>query len=109
MEGVKEISNITEIRSIKQVWMEQPDSFPVFLEENQELFPRIGERQKKENQALAEEFSKRMQKKVRQRRTTGAVGKRTGKGNGGGSSGISGQGEDCLSGKADEPGSAGGF
>ena len=67
MEGVKEISNITEIRSIKQVWMEQPDSFPVFLEENQELFPRIGERQKKENQALAEEFSKRMQKKVRQR------------------------------------------
>jgi hypothetical protein len=67
MEGIKEISNITEIRSIKQVWMEQPDSFPVFLEENQELFPRIGERQKKENQALAEEFSKRMQKKVRQR------------------------------------------
>ena len=37
MEGVKEISNITEIRSVKQVWMEQPDSFPVFLEENQEF------------------------------------------------------------------------
>ena len=107
MEGVKEISNITEIRSIKQVWMEQPDSFPVFLEENQELFPRIGERQKKENQALAEEFSKRMQKKNKKNKNKRA--KRTGKGNGGGSSGISGQGEDCLSGKADEPGSAGGF
>lgn len=67
MEGIKEISEKAKILFIKKMWMEQPESFPVFLEENRELFPRIGDGQKKENEALVEEFSKRIQKKVRQR------------------------------------------
>lgn len=67
MESISEISEMTKILSIKKIWLGQPEAFPAFLEENEELFPRIGEGQKKENEALAEEFSQRVQKKAGQR------------------------------------------
>ena len=60
-------SEMEKILSIEKLWAGQPETFPIFFEENGELFPRIGEAQKKENEALAEEFSKRLQKKVRQK------------------------------------------
>ena len=56
-----------EINEIRAIWEEQPEEFPVFLEENPLLFPKISSVQKKENEALTDAFSKRLQKKLRQK------------------------------------------
>lgn len=55
------------IKGIKAEWEKQPEAFPVFLEKHPEIFPAVGDMQKKENEALIEEFSARMQKKAEQR------------------------------------------
>ena len=54
-------------KGIKAEWEKQPEAFPVFLEKHPEIFPAVGDMQKKENEALIEEFSARMQKKAEQR------------------------------------------
>lgn len=56
-----------ETKEIKAIWEQQPDDFPVFLKENPDLFQKTDKRQKKENETLVMEFSKRIQKKLRQR------------------------------------------
>ncbi len=55
------------IKGIKAEWEKQPEAFPVFLEKHPEIFPAVGDMQKRENEALIEEFSARMQKKAEQR------------------------------------------
>ncbi len=55
------------IKGIKAEWEKQPEAFPVFLEKHSEIFPAVGDMQKKENETLIEEFSARMQKKAEQR------------------------------------------
>lgn len=49
------------------MWEAQPDRFPDFLAENTDLFPHITPAQKKENEALVQDFSQKMQKKLRQK------------------------------------------
>ncbi len=56
-----------QTQEIKAVWETQPDCFPDFLAENADLFPHITPAQKKENEALVQEFSQKMQKKLRQK------------------------------------------
>lgn len=56
-----------ETREIRAVWEQQPESFPVFLKENPSVFWKTDTRQKKENEALVQEFSQRVQKKFRQK------------------------------------------
>ncbi|MDE6663623.1 MAG: class 1 isoprenoid biosynthesis enzyme [Lachnospiraceae bacterium] len=56
---------MTATREIRETWEKQPDSFPVFLEKNCDLFPIIESKRKKENEALVQEFSQRIQKKLR--------------------------------------------
>ncbi len=51
------------IKEIKKEWEKEPETFPVFLEENPDLFPEIQDGQKRENEGLMEEFYGRMQKK----------------------------------------------
>lgn len=55
MEGTKEI---------RAVWEEQPDGFPVFLEENSGLFPKTDALRKKENETLVQDLSQKIQKKM---------------------------------------------
>ena len=55
------------IKGIKAEWEKQPEAFPVLLQKHLEIFPAVGDMQKKENEALIEEFSARMQKKAEQR------------------------------------------
>ena len=52
---------------IRTAWEEQPERFPDFLRENPDLFPKIDTAQKRENKALMQEFSQKMQKKLRQK------------------------------------------
>lgn len=52
---------------IRKTWEEQPESFPDFLRENPDLFPKINVAQKRENKALIQEFSQKTQKKLRQK------------------------------------------
>lgn len=56
-----------QTQEIKAVWEAQPDRFPDFLAENADLFPHITPAQKKENEALVQDFSQKMQKKLRQK------------------------------------------
>lgn len=56
-----------QTQAIKAVWEAQPDCFPDFLAENADLFPHITPAQKKENEALVQDFSQKMQKKLRQK------------------------------------------
>ena len=56
-----------QTQEIKAVWEAQPDRFPDFLAENTDLFPHITPAQKKENEALVQDFSQKMQKKLRQK------------------------------------------
>ena len=56
-----------QTQAIKAVWEAQPDRFPDFLAENADLFPHITPAQKKENEALVQDFSQKMQKKLRQK------------------------------------------
>lgn len=54
-------------KEIRTAWEKQPDGFPVFLQENPDIFPQVGAGQKKENEALVQQFSRQMQKKLRQK------------------------------------------
>ena len=56
-----------KIKEIRAAWKQQPDSFPVFLKENLDIFPYITSEQKKENEALIQEFSRRIQKKIQKK------------------------------------------
>ena len=56
-----------QTQAIKAIWEAQPDRFPDFLAENTDLFPHITPAQKKENEALVQDFSQKMQKKLRQK------------------------------------------
>lgn len=47
-------SEMEKILSIEKLWAGQPETFPIFFEENGELFPRIGEAQKKVAKTLVE-------------------------------------------------------
>lgn len=58
---------MTQTQDIRTTWEKQPDSFPDFLRENPDIFPQICFAQKKENEALVQEFSQKIQKKLRQR------------------------------------------
>ncbi|MDE6846413.1 MAG: class 1 isoprenoid biosynthesis enzyme [Lachnospiraceae bacterium] len=58
---------MTEAKDIRTAWEKQPDTFPDFLSENSDIFPKIKVSQKKENEALVQEFSQRIQKKLRQK------------------------------------------
>ena len=58
---------MTAAEEIKAVWEQQPEEFPVFLEENLDIFEKIDNRRKKENEEFVREFSKQMQKKLRQK------------------------------------------
>lgn len=55
-----------ETKEIRAVWEQQPEGFPVFLMENPDIFWKSDIRQKKENEALVQEFSERIQKKLQQ-------------------------------------------
>lgn len=54
-------------KEIREIWEKQPENFPVFLEENPEIFTKIDAAQKKENEELIEEISQKMRKKAQQR------------------------------------------
>ena len=56
-----------KIKEIRAAWKQQPDSFPVFLKENLDIFPYITSEQKKENEALIQEFFRRIQKKIQKK------------------------------------------
>lgn len=58
---------MTATREIRETWEKQPDCFPDFLKKNCDLFPIIESERKKENEALVQEFSQRIQKKLRRR------------------------------------------
>lgn len=58
---------MSDTEDIRAVWENQPVDFPVFLEENPTLFPTVGLEQKKENEALVQEFSRKMKKKMQKR------------------------------------------
>lgn len=62
-----------DIGAIREVWERQPDSFPVFLEANPEVFARVSGEEKKENEALIEEASRKMQERMQQRPETGEL------------------------------------
>lgn len=65
----KEIEKEREeiIGQVRAVWESQPESFPRFLREAPHIFPVVDARQKKENEALVQDFFQRIQKKFRQR------------------------------------------
>lgn len=52
---------------IIEIWNEQPEDFPDFLWQNQEVFPIVDVRQKKENETLAKKFSGRLRKKLKKK------------------------------------------
>lgn len=54
-------------KEVKAEWEREPETFPVFLKENPEIFQEVGVGQKRENEALLEEFMERMQKKAQQK------------------------------------------
>lgn len=54
-------------KEIKTVWEQQSEEFPVFLKDNPDIFSKIDIRQKKENEALVQEFSQQLRKKLRQK------------------------------------------
>lgn len=54
-------------KEIRAVWEQQSEEFPVFLKENPDIFLTIDIRQKKENEVLVQEFSRQLQKKLRQK------------------------------------------
>ncbi len=58
---------MTDGREIRFGWERQPEGFPDFLKENPDLFPKVEAEQKRENRALVQEFSQRMQKRLRQK------------------------------------------
>ncbi len=55
------------IKEIRKLWIGQPGTFPVFLEENPGIFKKVDAVQKKENEKLIEEISQKMRKKAQQR------------------------------------------
>lgn len=58
---------MTETKEISSIWKRQPDSFPAFLQENPDVFPIVESGQKKENEELVLEFSKRIQKRFQKK------------------------------------------
>ncbi|MBD5522328.1 MAG: class 1 isoprenoid biosynthesis enzyme [Lachnospiraceae bacterium] len=58
---------MTATREIRETWEKQPDGFPDFLKKNPDLFPIVESERKKENETLMQEFSQRIQKKLRHR------------------------------------------
>lgn len=56
-----------EREEIKKVWESQPEKFPLFLQENPDIFSEVDLEQKKENEALVQAFSRRMKEKFKQR------------------------------------------
>lgn len=66
MADIEEVK-MTETKEISVIWKRQPDCFPSFLEENPDVFPVVEPGQKKENEALVSEFSRQIQKKMKQR------------------------------------------
>lgn len=58
---------MTQTKEIRAAWEKQPDQFPDFLRENPNIFPKTESRQKKENEALVQEFTHKIQKKLRQK------------------------------------------
>ncbi len=52
---------------IRAVWENQSGNFPFFLTESSTLFEQIGSEQKKENELLAQEFSRKIKKRMRQK------------------------------------------
>lgn len=62
-----EEEKMTETKETGVIWKSMPDCFPSFLEENPDVFPVVGPEWKKENEALVSEFSRQIQKKIKQR------------------------------------------
>ena len=58
---------MSDIKEIRETWENQPGTFPFFLEENPALFSKVGLEQKKENEALVQEFSQRIKRKMQQK------------------------------------------
>lgn len=58
---------MTPTQDIRTTWETQPDSFPDFLKENSNIFPPTDPAQKAENEALVQEFSQKIQKRLRQK------------------------------------------
>lgn len=58
---------MAQTQEIRTIWEKQPDRFPDFIQENRFVFPKIDAPQKKENEALVQEFSRKTQKKLRQK------------------------------------------
>lgn len=58
---------MTQTQEIRTIWEKQPDRFPDFIQENSSVFPKIDAPQKKENEALVQDFSQKTQKKLRQK------------------------------------------
>lgn len=58
---------MTQTKEIRAAWEKQPDQFPDFLRENPNIFSKTESRQKKENEALVQEFTHKIQKKLRQK------------------------------------------
>lgn len=56
--------HMTQTQKIRITWEEQSLHFPTFLKENPHIFPKITAAQKKENEALVQEFSRKVQKKL---------------------------------------------
>lgn len=61
---------MTPTHEIRTAWEDQPTCFPTFLKENADIFPQIAPGQKKENEALIQEFSQKVQKKLHQKPKT---------------------------------------
>lgn len=58
---------MSDTEEIRETWENQPGTFPLFLEENPALFSKVGLEQKKENEALVQEFSQRIKRKMQQK------------------------------------------
>lgn len=58
---------MTEAKDIRTSWEKQPEGFADFLSENSDIFPKTDSLQKRENEALVQEFSQKIQKKLRQK------------------------------------------
>lgn len=67
MDARVSVENMRRTKEIRAVWEEQQQGFPVFLVENPDIFEQVNIRQKKENEALVQEFSGRIQKKIQQK------------------------------------------
>ncbi|MCM1122443.1 MAG: hypothetical protein NC416_07665 [Eubacterium sp.] len=60
---------MTDTRQIRSTWNQQTDRFPDFLAEAPNLFPQINSDRKRENETLVQDFSQKIQKKLRQKPT----------------------------------------